>query len=641
MVARLNRQLGYLLLLSLLGSILYITFETATPMTWGDPDDTGFTATSAGCTANTSPDANPGVTYTGIEGSPIAFDGSASSDPDGDNLTYSWSFGDNTTGPGRQILHTYRQEGTYCVALTVIDSHGACDRGYVRAIIQDSQPIANFSASAHKGVAPLTVNFTDTSRSHDGIQTWLWNFGDNSTSQDAAPSHAFQLPGAYPITLTVTEADQDQDTTDPILWINVTETSVTDSKRRPPTLTIIDATSATYPGSPATYTFAITNNDPQAFTTSTFAFESRLPANWTATYTPSDATLTPGTNQTVTMIVTPDPSTQPQRYNLTLTVWSIEVPTLQVTDTLSLLILNASTRRVPPSLTLTSELQVGVQGEAVVYLLMIRNNDPPSVNASVFTLDAQLPTEWIGTFNVTSLTLSSNTSTIVAFTVTSPSTASSDDYNFTLRVTNPADPDLTSHITGIYRIPVADADNSTDDATSDNTTEPASDESPSQNLTLHLIPENPTADDRITFTITTPSDNDTIIRIYMDDALIHQNIATGNYTYQAGPFAEGNHTYYLEAEDNDGTLIRDPPNGTKLLSIDPPSIGLPTIPWYLFLLPILALILLNGVSQYINSKGAQTTPSQPPPTPTTSPPTTPTDSNSTDSDANTARVDIQ
>jgi hypothetical protein len=343
--------------------------------------------------------------------------------------------------------------------------------------------------------------------------------------------------------------------------------------------------------------------------------------------------MTPGSNQTITFLVTPPSTTPPQRYNLTVTVWNTDAPDIQQLDTFSLLIQDTPTLRVPPSLLLTAALQVGAPGETVTYLLTVHNNDLPSGNTSTFTLDAMLPSEWVGAYNVTSLTLVSNASSAVAFTLTAPLTASSRDYHFTLHVTNTADPDSTSHVTGIYRIAADIPDTSGDDAASDNTTAPPMDDAPPQNVTIHLTPEMPTTDDLINFTITMPRDNDTVIRVYVDDALVHQNVSTGNYTYQAGPFSEGNHTYYLEVEDDEGEIFRDPSNGTKLLSIDPPNIGLPTIPWYLFLLPILALILLNSVSQYLNSKGAKNTPSQPPSTPSASAPSLVSD---TESDPSTS-----
>ena len=49
------------------------------------------------------------------------FDGGGSSDPDQDSLTYSWNFGDGSSGSGVTTTHVYNSAGTFSVTLTVSD----------------------------------------------------------------------------------------------------------------------------------------------------------------------------------------------------------------------------------------------------------------------------------------------------------------------------------------------------------------------------------------------------------------------------------------------------------------------------------------------------------------------------------------
>jgi PKD repeat protein len=69
----------------------------------------------------------PSENQTISEGGTVNFEGMAA-DPDGDDMTYLWNFGDGITTtalvPGN---HTYSDSGTYTVTFTVTDSHGAAD----------------------------------------------------------------------------------------------------------------------------------------------------------------------------------------------------------------------------------------------------------------------------------------------------------------------------------------------------------------------------------------------------------------------------------------------------------------------------------------------------------------------------------
>lgn len=81
-----------------------------------------------------------------------AFDGSASSDPDGTLTAHGWSFGDRTTAAGTVVDHTYAAAGTYTVTLQVTDDDGASAQASASVTVTEAAqpaPIA-LSISGYK-----------------------------------------------------------------------------------------------------------------------------------------------------------------------------------------------------------------------------------------------------------------------------------------------------------------------------------------------------------------------------------------------------------------------------------------------------------------------------------------------------------
>jgi PKD repeat protein len=65
---------------------------------------------------------------------------------------------------------------------------------------------AEFWATPTRGVAPLTVQFSDeSSKTTNPPYIYLWNFGDGGTSTEANPSHIYWAPGKYTVSLTITD----------------------------------------------------------------------------------------------------------------------------------------------------------------------------------------------------------------------------------------------------------------------------------------------------------------------------------------------------------------------------------------------------------------------------------------------------
>ncbi|HUT37670.1 MAG TPA: PKD domain-containing protein [Planctomycetota bacterium] len=93
---------------------------------------------SSGTPINQPPKAAAAASPTmGLAPLTVAFDGSASSDADGQIVSYQWAFGDGTTGSGATVQHTYLSGGTYTAVLTVTDNRGAKAAAQVAILVYD------------------------------------------------------------------------------------------------------------------------------------------------------------------------------------------------------------------------------------------------------------------------------------------------------------------------------------------------------------------------------------------------------------------------------------------------------------------------------------------------------------------------
>jgi PKD repeat protein len=115
--------------------------------------------------------------------------------------TWQWDFGDGTSSTERNPVHVYSAAGVYAVSLTVVDDLGDSDTEVKEALIEVdnlAQLTAQFTSSNRTS---STVNFTDQSSGE--ITGWEWDFGDGAISSQQNPSHRYNLPGEYAVTLTV------------------------------------------------------------------------------------------------------------------------------------------------------------------------------------------------------------------------------------------------------------------------------------------------------------------------------------------------------------------------------------------------------------------------------------------------------
>ncbi len=156
---------------------------------------------------------NPLEGFAGI--TEFNFDARTSSDADGDLLTFTWSFGDGTSGSGNQVTHIFDEPGNYLVRLTVKDPYNASTDATqmiaVSVLSGNQAPVAIIATGPRTGTVPVTLTFDGrTSFDTDGDQlSYTWELKLNGvlvdTASGATITWTFELAGTYTVVLAVSD----------------------------------------------------------------------------------------------------------------------------------------------------------------------------------------------------------------------------------------------------------------------------------------------------------------------------------------------------------------------------------------------------------------------------------------------------
>jgi probable HAF family extracellular repeat protein len=180
----------------------------------------GDMATIWGITyANSAPVANAGGPYSGYEGTPIPFTGTAT-DPDGDKLTFSWAFGDDGTSDKAIDTHVYADNGGFTAKLTATDPRGLSGTAEVGVSVHNVAPtvsIAGPPVTIYSGETfNLSASFSDPGTRDAPWDTMIdWGEGVGmigSTRDQSAPitgSHQYFHAATYTVRVTVVDKDRD------------------------------------------------------------------------------------------------------------------------------------------------------------------------------------------------------------------------------------------------------------------------------------------------------------------------------------------------------------------------------------------------------------------------------------------------
>ncbi|MGH8580899.1 MAG: Ig-like domain-containing protein [Gammaproteobacteria bacterium] len=246
-------------------------------------DTQGATSNTATVTigVNAAPAANAGPDANAVTGQPVALDGSGSSDPNGDTITFSWRFLSvpstsglvdtdivNATTPAPSF--TSDIDGAYELELTVTDPGALSDTDTVIITAATPNVAPNADAGLDQNADVLTLvtlngSGTDPDNGPDPI-TFQWTFAqvplgstltdaDITNATNAQASFTPDVTGLYRLTVTVSDGDlsdtDDVDITSPRRTCCPTPTPARTSSsssgrlQRPPRSTAAPATTRT------------------------------------------------------------------------------------------------------------------------------------------------------------------------------------------------------------------------------------------------------------------------------------------------------------------------------------------------------------------------------------------------------------
>ncbi len=180
--------------------------------------------TITAATANSAPVANAGADQNVATGSLVTLDGSASSDADGDQLTYSWMISSKPTGSSAGLsdpsvakpTFTADLDGTYVLSVTVNDGtvSSQADSVTITAATANSAPVANAGPDQNVATGSLVTLDGSKSSDADGDQlTYSWAFTSRPAGSSAAlsdpaiakPTLTADLDGTYVLSLSIND----------------------------------------------------------------------------------------------------------------------------------------------------------------------------------------------------------------------------------------------------------------------------------------------------------------------------------------------------------------------------------------------------------------------------------------------------
>lgn len=135
--------------------------------------------------------------------------------------SFVWNFGDGSPTVTTDLTtqtHAYAAEGVYNVTLTLVDTNYCNAPEVITHQLRVAANVVALFEVPDSSCAPFAAVFDNTSK---GGVSFNWDFGDGTSSTDIYPTHVYNTPGEYTVTMTATDPNTCNLTDDTTMVITV------------------------------------------------------------------------------------------------------------------------------------------------------------------------------------------------------------------------------------------------------------------------------------------------------------------------------------------------------------------------------------------------------------------------------------
>lgn len=114
---------------------------------------------------------------------------------------WDWDFGEGGTSTEQNPTYLFTEAGSWPVSLTVTDDNN-CIETLTQTVDWFPESTILIAPEEDRGCSPFTVTIQNNSFPLDGYTT-TWDLGDGTSSSEASPTHTYEEPGTYTVSIRI------------------------------------------------------------------------------------------------------------------------------------------------------------------------------------------------------------------------------------------------------------------------------------------------------------------------------------------------------------------------------------------------------------------------------------------------------